>query len=53
VPVKRPAFQDAAGAGGAYPEAGAETAGETGGVKGWAFCSGRAGANSVVRTASG
>ncbi len=46
-PVKRPAFQDIAVAGGAYPEAGGEARGVG------SFCDGRAGANSVVRTGSG
>ena len=49
MPVKRPAFQDVAGAGGAYPEGGAEA----GGVSVYSFRAGRAGANSVVRSGSG
>lgn len=49
-PVKRPAFQEAAVAAGAYPEGGAD---ETGGGEVGTFCSGRAGANSVVRSGSG
>lgn len=52
-PVKRPAFQDVAVAGGAYPEAGAEAGGEDGGVGASSGCGGMAGANSVVRSGSG
>jgi hypothetical protein len=52
-PVKRPAFQEVAVVGGAYPEAGAEGAGEAGLVGSCSLGAGRAGANSVVRTGSG
>ncbi len=52
-PVKRPAFQDVAVAGGAYPEAGVVAADEAGGVGSCSFCGERAGANSLVRSASG
>ncbi len=49
-PVKRPVFQDVAVAGGPYPEAGAD---EVGRVAACAFCSGMAGANSVMRRGVG
>src|SRR5258708_4525203 len=52
-PVKRPAFQEVAVAGGAYPDAGADAAAEAGGVGACSFGGGRAGANLVVRTGSG
>jgi hypothetical protein len=37
--VKRPAFQEEAVVGGAYPEVGAEAVGEAGRVGTWEFCS--------------
>src|SRR6266700_6310767 len=52
-PVKRPAFQEVAVVGGAYPEAGAEEASEAGLVGAYSFGALRAGANSVVRTGKG
>jgi hypothetical protein len=49
-PVKRPVFQDVAVVGGPYPEAEAVAVGR---VAACAFCSGMAGANSVMRMGVG